>query len=237
MKNVPENLLYAVVDFDNTCIHNDIGIAVFNYMCRFHTIKNTDKTPQEIFLTYHKLHDDNKILEAYKFCAKILSGYKEKEIKKLVEDTVVYEGNILTNQELYGKIIPKGLKVNIRTHNVITNLLKKKIKIYIVSASSEIIVKTLLKLWFSDWDVICIGVRNEIKNGIVTKDLVKPIPGYEGKVDCIKKYIDPEIRPVIAVGDSKNDLPMLEYAEIKIVVGDKLTPYIKKAENENWYQL
>ncbi len=235
------NIPYAAVDFDNTCIHNDIGSAVFNYMCRFFLIKNKNKEEhRNIFLHYHKLHDKGEILKAYMLCTQVLTGYTKKELEKLVKDVVQYEEEMLTTDKLYGKIIPKGLKINTRTSSFIENLIRKKIKIYIVSASSEIIVQSLLKLWFSYWNAGCIGIKNKIIDGILTENLIEPISGYEGKIDCIKKYIDPNIKPVIAIGDSKNDLPMLEYAETKVIVGDKLVPYIKNIKNEknkNWYQL
>ena len=63
-----------------------------------------------------------------------------------------------------------------------------------------------------------IGVKNIIIDNKITTKLEKPAPMFEGKVACIKKFIDPEKKPLLGVGDSIYDLPMLKYCKIKIFI-------------------
>jgi len=52
--------------------------------------------------------------------------------------------------------------------------------------------------------------------------------------DCIKKFINPKVKPLLGVGDSINDLPMLEYCEIKAVI-DRQNSLTKLAKQKSWF--
>ena len=57
---------------------------------------------------------------------------------------------------------------------------------------------------------------------------------FEGKIECIKKFIDKDIPPLLGVGDSINDLPMLEYCNIKVIV-DRQNDLSEYAKQNNWF--
>ncbi len=78
------------------------------------------------------------------------------------------------------------------------------------------------------------SVRNIVVNNKFTDQLEKPLSMFEGKVECIKKFIDPKKKPLLGVGDSIYDLSMLEYCSLKVVVDHKNTLTIKAKEN-NWF--
>lgn len=237
------NEQFAVFDFDNSCIVNDIQEAVLVYLCKNYLLRNeklvqtafADSTSyhRDVFLAYHKLLDEGKIQEAYRYAVRTLSGFAENEMDALVSDVVSAEGEILGNQNLFGINVARGLSVRPQVKMLMESLSVTGCAIFVVTASSLEVVKSALKIWNFP-EGICIGVKNIVSNGILTDAIEEPAPIVGGKVDCIKKFISGDKKPILAVGDSINDLPMLEYSEIKVVVdrGNKLA---KKAKEAGWY--
>jgi phosphoserine phosphatase len=71
---------------------------------------------------------------------------------------------------------------------------------------------------------------------VISKEIDGPQPIVEGKVDCIKTFVDARNRPLVGVGDSIYDLPMLEYATVRAVVdGDQIL--MKNARLRGWFIL
>ena len=54
-----------------------------------------------------------------------------------------------------------------------------------------------------------IALRNRIDHNVISKEIDEPQPIVEGKVDCIKTFVDARNRPLVGVGDSIYDLPCL----------------------------
>jgi phosphoserine phosphatase len=71
---------------------------------------------------------------------------------------------------------------------------------------------------------------------VLSRALDEPHSIAEGKVDCIKAFIDRSRRPLFAVGDSVYDLPMLEYAELAAVVG-RDNAMTQEARRRGWFVL
>jgi phosphoserine phosphatase len=72
---------------------------------------------------------------------------------------------------------------------------------------------------------------------IDTQGIIQPyIDGtgsmFEGKVTCIKEIIDASKRPLFAIGDTLNDLAMLEYSSHAIIrdKGDTLSDIAKERD-------
>ena len=220
---------FAVFDFDNTCISNDITEATLAYMASNNLFKdknllggkfknlNDDLYSKSIFKNYYNLLKENKTKEAYKFISKILSNYSVDEIGLLASKVV----------KATKKLKPKKQIIEL------INLLKKNgIEVWIVSASIEPLVEETMK--YFNINAKLLGVRNVITKDKITAKLEKPIPMFEGKVACIKKFINSKKIPDLGVGDSLNDLPMLEYCKIKAIVGKK-SSLIRKGEKNNWF--
>ncbi len=231
--------VFAVFDFDNTCIVNDIGDAVLAFTARDNLFK--DKTllngefenySKAVFENYHKLYDGGQIKEAYEFMAKTLSGFSVDEIKSLVDEAIKFEGEEINTAELFGRKINKGIKPRKEIVELVGFLKNNKVEVWIVSASSEILVRQAMEHFNIKANLI--SVRNVVVDGKITNELEKPLSIYEGKVDCIKKFISQDKKPLLGVGDSMNDLPMLEYCEIKVVV-DRQNELAKKAKQNNWF--
>lgn len=230
---------FAVFDFDNTCIVNDIAEATLTYLATNNLFRDKnllgdklENYPKAVFDYYYRLLDDGKVKEAYELSAKILSGFSTDEINSLVGDVIKFESESISTTEIWGRKITKGIKPREQVIELINFLKNSGVKVWIVSASPEMLVHEAMKHFNIVADLI--GIRNVVIKNKITPELEKPVSIIEGKVDCIKKFIDLEKRPLIGVGDSINDLPMLEYCEIKIVV-DRQNTLTKRAEQNGWF--
>ncbi len=72
----------------------------------------------------------------------------------------------------------------------------------------------------------------------ITNQLVYPIPAYHGKIANILKFTGSDV-PVLVVGDSPNDLPMLKTAEYKLWITRLEKPkyqraFKKQAVDDSW---
>ena len=234
---------FAVFDFDNSCIVNDIQEATLAHLCKNSLLKNAhlaqapfaDKEAynREVFLAYHKLLEEGKIKEAYIYAVRAMGGFAREEISKLVSDVIRSEGELSETQKLFGIDVAKGLSVRPEVKMLMESLISAGCSVYVATASSEEVVRSALKIWNFP-EVVCLGVRNTENGGVFADTIEEPAPIVEGKVDCIKKFISTDKKPVLAVGDSMNDLPMLEYAEVKVVV-DRGNALAKKAKENGWY--
>ena len=239
-----DSSVFAVFDFDNTCIFNDITEATLHYLSKNNLLKDrnllgegfallpSEAYSEAVFNHYYKLLDAKQVKGAYEFIGTILSGFSVDEIGLLMKNVTDFEGSEITDYQLFGRKIAKGIKPREQVVTLIEILKRGGIKVWFVTASLEALVKEYLKNLILDVDVI--GVKPIIVGRKFTTQLEKPLPIIEGKVECIKKRIDATKIPVLGVGDSMNDLPMLEYCETKAIVdhGNTLT---SKAKENNWF--
>jgi phosphoserine phosphatase len=237
---------FAIFDFDNSCIFNDIAEATLTYLCRNKLLKDftllgedTDRnTYHERFIqTYYALYRDKKIKEAYKLNSQMFSGFTPEEAVVATHAAIQAEGSELGEAELYGVKIAKGLAARPDTIALMDFLKSKNVKIWMVSASPEIAVKTAMEHFGIVTDHL-IGVKGILKDGMYTSDFEMPMSVIEGKVECLRKFIDPIRSPFVAVDDSTTGLPILGTASIKVVVnrGNALTEVARTEGEENkWF--
>ena len=235
---------FAVFDFDNTCIVNDITEATLAYMARHNLFKDknllggkSEDTENEIyskaiFDNYYNLLEENKVKEAYEFISQILSGFNINEVSPLIDRVINFEGKNITTDKLFDREIAKGLKPREQITGLINLLKSNGIEVWIITASIEVLVKEAVKYFNIQAKVI--GVKNTIIDNTFTAQLEKPLSMFEGKVECIKKFIDPKKSPLLGAGDSIYDLPMLEYCKTKVVV-DRKNALAAKAKENNWF--
>ena len=234
---------FAVFDFDNTCIANDIAEATLNYMARHAMFRDAAILPgqetmtaqeraENIFRHYYQLLAANDVMGAYEFGARTLSGLKDSEIGPLVAAVIATEGEAIGQAELYGTKIAKGLAMRPAVIDLMNELQQQKTAIWVVSASPRLLVAEAMKYFGIAAELI--GVRHKIVNNTVTAELQYPLSVMDGKVDNIKLFINPSTQPILGVGDSMNDCPMLEYCDLKAVV-DRGNALTKKAKAEGWF--
>ena len=234
---------FAVFDFDNTCIINDVGDAAFNYLCDRELLRDTTflgegkengiEYHERVFLTYHALVKNGRLKAAYMLCAKMFSGFTPHEAEAITLAAITAEGVRLGSKMLYGIHIERGLAARRSILSLVEYLRGKGVKIWIISATPEPAVRAAMKHFGVEGELI--GMRNRIENGVYTSELEEPFSMFEGKVECIKKFIDAKTPPLLATGDSMNDLPMLEEAHVKVVIKERELAAL--ASDRGWFVL
>jgi phosphoserine phosphatase len=236
---------FAVLDFDNTCIINDVGEATLAFMCRNQLLRCGDLLPSggqpcnpgyhaQVFRHYHQLLNRGDIRSASLLCAGILAGFKPDEAAAVVSATLDAEGDIPGETELYGISIARGLAVRPGLQRLIDFAAASNIQIWIVSASPEIAVQAAMQRFELPGNLI--GLRHRIDNELLSHALDEPHSIAEGKVDCIKTYVHESKRPLFAVGDSVYDLPMVAYADVPAVV-ERDNALTQEARRRGWFVL
>ena len=179
---------------------------------------DSENYSKAVYEKYHQLLNVGETKVAYTLAIKILSGFFENEIEALVKEVLKSAG--------------KDIKTKLDVIELMNFLKGKGVDVWIISASPEILVRQAMENF--DIKANLIGVKNIIIDGKITDGIKKPMPMFEGKIDCIKKYISDGKKPILGIGDSNNDLAMIEYSEIKIVV-DRQNSLAEKAKQNNWF--
>ncbi|MDD4902395.1 MAG: HAD family hydrolase [Patescibacteria group bacterium] len=230
---------YAVFDFDNTCVVNDVAEAAFAYLCENNLLKDFSLLGKKhldssdyhaaALRHYYQLLDQGKTEQAFGFIGECLSGFSLAEVAAAVKKTVASEGEAVTKRILFSLTINRGLKVREGIKELLAYAHKKNIAVWVISASPESMVKPAWELFFPNVKAECIGIENVMNGDLLTAKLIYPLPIAGGKVANIQNKIQREIKPIFAIGDSINDQPMLEYAELAIVIdrGNSLAEYAK----------
>jgi len=236
---------YAVLDFDNTCIVNDVGEATLAFMCRNHLLRHGELLPsgaqacdppyhERVFRHYYELLDGGDIRAASLLCARMLAGLEPHAAAATAAAALEAEGTVPGETELFGLPVARGLAVRPALRRLIDFAAANDIEIWIVSASPEIAVRAAMTRFGISGNLL--ALRHQVNDNVLSPALDEPHSIAEGKVDCIKKFIDAKRRPLFAVGDSVYDLPMVEYAEVHAVV-ERDNALTQEARRRGWFVL
>jgi phosphoserine phosphatase len=235
---------FAVLDFDNTCIVNDVGEATLAFMCRNHLLRCGDLLSsgqpcspayhERVFRHYHYLLNGGDIRAASLLCAGIFAGFKPDEAAAVASAALDAEGSTPGETELFGLPVARGLAARPALQRLIEFSTANAIQMWIVSASPAIAVQAAMRRFEIPGNLI--ALRHRIDNEVLARALDEPHSIAEGKVDCIKAFIDRSRRPLFAVGDSVYDLPMLEHAELRAVV-ERDSAMRQEARRRGWFVL
>src|SRR3984893_15301876 len=113
---------FAVLDFDNTCIVNDVGEAALAFVCRNHLLRYGELLPsgpqpckpayhEQFFRHYYQLLHRGDIRSASLLCAGIFAGFERAEAAAVVAAALDAEGSVPGETELYGIPVASGLAV------------------------------------------------------------------------------------------------------------------------------
>lgn len=120
----------------------------------------------------------------------------------LQEDEVKVWSKECFNQNFWHRVFPA-------MRSAIAELQRRHIAVWIVSASHRWIMEAAGEdLNVPATNVIAISTKT--KNGLITDEVINPVPFQAGKVDAILSRFDSG--PVIVFSDSINDEPMLSMA-------------------------
>ena len=100
---------------------------------------------------------------------------------------------------------------------LISILKQNEFEVWIVTASPEGMYQQFLSKEFEIPITNIIGIKSVIKNGIITNNIVHPVPQDEGKMEAIETFI--QGKPQLVAGNSRGDKEMIEFSsELKIIV-------------------
>ena len=101
--------------------------------------------------------------------------------------------------------------------SLIQRLKEHGFEIWIVTASPEGMYQQFLSKEFQIPITHIIGVKSVIRHGMITDDIVTPIPQDHGKREAIETFI--QDRPLLVAGNSRGDKEMIEFSQgMKIIV-------------------
>jgi phosphoserine phosphatase len=164
----------------------------------------------------------------------MFAGFKRHEAAAVASAALDAEGAVPGAAELFGIRIARGLAVRPGLRRLMEFSAASNIKIWIVSASPEIAVQAAMQRFGLSGNLI--GLRHRVDDGVLSHALDEPHSIAEGKVDCIKRFIDGKRRPLFAVGDSVHDLAMVEYADLHAVV-EHDNALTQEARRRRWFVL
>jgi len=100
---------------------------------------------------------------------------------------------------------------------LIDNLKNYGFEVWIITASPEVLYEKFVSKVTGVPETRIIGTKSVIKYGIVTKEIVEPVPQNEGKAFTIDTFI--KTKPLFAAGNSRGDFEMMQTGTmLKLVV-------------------
>ncbi|MEV3858081.1 HAD family hydrolase [Streptomyces sp. NPDC050095] len=234
---------YAVFDADNTTYRNDLEESLLPFMEQKGVLTRETMDPSLTVVPFKDTADHKETLTeyyarlceiddqvCYPWAAQIFSGFTLKQLKVYVDELMAHKGSLPGGAE--------PPRVSPGMQELYHVLARHGIRVYVISAASEDLVRMVLADPRYGYDVRpenVIGVdalledratgdvtssRKEIAAGTydqkalagreLTPTLWAPLTWYEGKPAAISTYVDAWKKPVIGAGDTpKSDGPML----------------------------
>jgi len=167
-----------------------------------------------LYRTYLRMcrEEGEKVCRA--FAARLLYGLEEEDASKACR-SILEEAR----RSPVGPKRPPAKRVMPRPAMLeLTSLLQSSgIEVWVISSAVRWAAEAAAS-WFDVPAERVVGVRLEVEAGALSSNIEPPLPWGPGKAEAIRRFV--KKRPFMAVGDSKEDLEMLEMAQdLAIVVG------------------
>jgi phosphoserine phosphatase len=184
---------YAAFDADGTLWDSDVGENFFQYQidfCDLAPLKSMD--PWKHYLGLKKNHPP----DAYLWLAQLCAPFPVEEIREWAQETLTsFPPVVLASQR-----------------SLIVELLKRKIKVFVVSASTHWAVEAAISLVGLPPES-ALGVKTKVVNGLVTKEQEGAITWREGKRTALLEKTQ-GVKPLFCSGNSSGDLHLLECSSL-----------------------
>ena len=95
--------------------------------------------------------------------------------------------------------------------------------VYLVSGGPKWLAEAAGRRWFDIPPANVIGVETRIASGVITAEVVPPLPFREGKMAAIARVIGKE-KVLVACGNTHSDIPMLELARFLSIAVNSFGP-------------
>ncbi|MCP5063385.1 MAG: haloacid dehalogenase-like hydrolase [Ignavibacteriae bacterium] len=211
----------AVFDGDGTVLgqtpHYLADEAMYNY-----AIEHPDKN-HEIF--QEMIGQSNVSLPYVQNRVKYISGMSLQEYRELGEKYF---------NKYYSNKIFKPMQ------GLITVLKQNGFEIWIITASPEGMYQQFLSKALEIPITHIVGIKSVIKDGIITDEMISPIPQDHGKKWAIESFI--QDIPLLVAGNSRGDKEMIEFSKgLKMIVNpdehiahDQTASISDYAKKNNW---
>ncbi|MGC6417686.1 MAG: HAD family hydrolase [Bradymonadia bacterium] len=178
--------------------------------------------------------------EAYVYATRLLRGLHERTVADLAEEVLDYEldrplghEDVQSGPPFSGCVVPTGISVFNEMIELLQALDAYGFSTWIISSSNAYIVRALARrAGFPEERVL--GIELQTQGGRYTDQVVDPAPINEGKLEL---FLDTVGRsPVLAIGDSMNDFPLLENCEgVSIAIDNGDEAFLEAATEAGWY--
>ncbi|MBL1213030.1 MAG: haloacid dehalogenase-like hydrolase [Ignavibacteriae bacterium] len=123
---------------------------------------------------------------------------------------------------------------------MINQLKANGFEIWIITASPEGMYQQFLSKELQIPITNIVGIKSTIRNGIITDEIVKPIPQDHGKKEAIETFVQDV--PLLVAGNSRGDKEMIEHSSmLKMIVNpdehiapDQTESIADYAKRNNW---
>jgi phosphoserine phosphatase len=197
----------AVFDGDGTVIgqvpYYLADEALYRYADMHYKGKKDSYSINKLAILKRMVKNGNNVSKAYvEDRVHFLSGMTPTEIMDMGYDCYL--------NSYQGKFYPE-------MKQLIANLKEYGFEIWILTASPEFLYQKFLTDELGVPDTHVLGVKAVVANGVLTDEIIMPIPQDDGKANVIPTFI--KARPLIVAGNSRGDLDMLNQScGLKIVV-------------------
>lgn len=211
----------AVFDCDGTLLGQApyylADEALFDYARLNYENKTDEKSVQKMAIVDKLLHGDNVGVEYVKQRIAFLSG--------MTTDDVLTMGDNMFRTKYAHKFYPE-------MKQLIANLKVYGFEVWIISASPEILFQRFCNEQLGIPEDRILGVRSRVTdNGILTDELVVPVPQELGKAEVINTFI--KAKPLFAAGNSRGDMEMMnQSSRLKMIVNPDDTKIEKEMDNQ-----
>jgi phosphoserine phosphatase len=184
---------FAAFDADGTLWDSDVGENFFQYQidfCNLAPLKSLD--PWKHYEGLKKAHPP----DAYLWLAQLCAPYSLEEVREWAQETMTsFPPLVLAPQKM-----------------LIAELLKRKIQVFVVSASTHWAVEAAISL-VGLGPECALGVKTKVVNGLVTKEQDGSITWREGKRTALLEKTQ-GVAPIFCSGNSSGDLHLLECSSL-----------------------
>lgn len=197
----------SVFDYDGTVFgqvpHYLADEALYQYADEVLKKRNDKEAKEKLAILDRMVENGDNVGKIYvEDRIHFLAGMTPEEIEQMGYDCYV--------KSYKGKFYPE-------MKQLIANLKEYGFEVWILTASPEILYQKFVAEELGIENYFVVGARSVIKDGIVTGEIIPPIPQDDGKAHTIETYI--KTRPLIVGGNSRGDMDMVnESFGLKIMV-------------------
>ena len=202
----------AVFDLDNTLLIHDVGNAVFADLrarSLFGKLRECNAPLPLSWKAYTHLIDSGRSEEAYRRVVQAMAGLEPTTIRSATRRVMSGNGSTI---EVEGFSVPTP-RPDPRMTALLRSLEKMNFRIYIISASNQISVRTVAAEYFNLNPEHAWGITTTIRpdprgRPTLTTEIMEPFPYGPGKTELFHLHLGNRY-PLISAGDSESDIPLL----------------------------